>query len=246
MNHTVNFPSAKLKDVTNHIDRFVQAPYWILRRPELKPSAKVVLLDIIQHSRGQLHSFPSKSTIAMDLGISKRTVDRAVTQLQDCRCVTITKKKQSKFPHNVYNFDLSPDSILGSWKQDSLSSIEDELKADYFVQLPYWLMGLDELNLPQKLIYACLLNSNNLNPEWEPNFSWMKQDDIATTLAITPKSVRENLKALRSKGYIHRKRLDRRNGYILTKTLSRRPKFSRANDYLDRNTAHFDTPNRTL
>jgi DNA-binding MarR family transcriptional regulator len=180
------------------------------------------------------------------LGISKRTVDRAVTQIQDCHCITIEKKKQSKFPHNVYHFDLSPDSILGSWKQDYLSSIEDELKVDYFIQLPYWLMGLDELNLLQKLIYACLLNSNHLNPEWELNFSWMKQDDIATTLAITPKSVRENLKAMRFKAYIHRKRLDRRNGYILTKILSRRPKLSRADDYLGMNTAHFDTPNRTL
>jgi hypothetical protein len=80
---------------------FTKVPNFILRHSKLSASAKLIYADITSYAYGnKTNSFPGQSTIADDLGIAIKTVQRGVAELQKHNFILIVRRGQGKT--NVY------------------------------------------------------------------------------------------------------------------------------------------------
>lgn len=75
---------------------WLRIPDWLLVRPELDLSAKVVYSTLARHARGKMHCWPFMRTIAEQTGLSERTVERATGQLEAAGLIEIERPDDRK------------------------------------------------------------------------------------------------------------------------------------------------------
>ena len=111
-------------------------PYrWAWKVRGISSTQKLVLLCIVSYyNRAQRVSFPSQSTIAADTGLSRRTVLRAINDLEELGLIHKQKLKTDsgqwwrtryRLPH------LDPDSLLKSDGTPRAREVEAELYFDH-------------------------------------------------------------------------------------------------------------------
>lgn len=103
------------------IATFVKLPPCVLYDPELKSSAKLVFSVILHHCLGNYQTWVSQTVISKGLKLSKKTIQRALKQLQENDLINIQRR---------YN-DTSIISLIdlrmryGTWLNKSLLKNED-------------------------------------------------------------------------------------------------------------------------
>ncbi len=84
--------------------------FFLQNKLNINPTTMNVLLNMIMHWWGSTESpFPSQTSIALRMGVSKRTVQRAVAELEKLKLIekTTTSPKDPRF-HGRNLYDLSP------------------------------------------------------------------------------------------------------------------------------------------
>lgn len=84
-------------EITRSGRRFAMVYEWLL---DTKVSANAVLLFAVMDAkyadRVERQCWPSRSTLAKHMGVSRSTVDRAMTELQEVRAVRVTRRRDAK------------------------------------------------------------------------------------------------------------------------------------------------------
>src|SRR5437764_1089903 len=82
---------------------FVMVPKSLLRAPSVSPTAKlllVLLVDYRNRDTGQCN--PGIDTLAEELAVSARTIDRSITELSRVGLICITRRQRTS------HYDVAP------------------------------------------------------------------------------------------------------------------------------------------
>jgi len=101
-------------------DEFVKSPFWILRRAEITPVEKDVLLTIKHHARPR--AFPGRELIASLNAISTRSVTNATKKLEKMKVISINRAKR----HHTYSLCEGKGSVLQKWRTEYCEHLQDK------------------------------------------------------------------------------------------------------------------------
>ena len=79
---------------------FTIIPNIVFKRPDLSAYGKLIYMALLSYAWQQDSCFPGQERLATELGLSVRTVRRAIRELQDCGLLRVTQRGQGKT--NVY------------------------------------------------------------------------------------------------------------------------------------------------
>jgi len=71
---------------------FTQIPNLVLRRSDLQPGAKLTYMVLLSYAWQQDHAYPGQDRLAVDMGVSERSVRTYLKELQDSDLVTIRRR----------------------------------------------------------------------------------------------------------------------------------------------------------
>jgi hypothetical protein len=71
---------------------FTQIPNLVLRRSDLQPGAKLTYMVLLSYAWQQDHAYPGQDRLAVDMGVSERSVRTYLKELQDSGLVTIRRR----------------------------------------------------------------------------------------------------------------------------------------------------------
>jgi pyocin large subunit-like protein len=119
---------------TRKLDAFAPSR-WAWKVRGITPTQKLVLLCIVSYyNAAQRVSFPSQSTIAAETGLSRRTVIRAINDLEELGLIHKQKLKRDsgEWWRTRYRLpELDPDSLLKSDGTPRAREVEAELYFDH-------------------------------------------------------------------------------------------------------------------
>lgn len=81
-------------------DGFVQIPNKILRRKDISLQAKTIFAQLLSYAWNSAHCFPGQERMALDLGVTARTVRKYLQELKNAEVVTWKQRGTNKT--NVY------------------------------------------------------------------------------------------------------------------------------------------------
>ena len=83
---------------------FTQLPNFILRNPELSANAKTAYSLLLSYAWHNNLCFPGQERLAEHMGSHVSTVSRAITELEECSLIEITRRGQGKTNFYTINF----------------------------------------------------------------------------------------------------------------------------------------------
>ena len=106
-----------------------------LSKFELSPTGKLVLLSLVNcHNPEKAEVFPRQKTIADELGISERSVVRAIKEITNCQIVICEVKKSNRYKFTSKFFELVklslPECQIVTSQSDKLSPPYREQKSE--------------------------------------------------------------------------------------------------------------------
>lgn len=105
-------------------------PNWLLRRTDLSQGAKLCYGRLLQFSGKNGQCFPSKETLAIELGVSVRQVSNYITKLKRANLIKTGKDEVNR---HCYLF-MWPDGILKS----DLFSTKAQFAYREFLKSAFW------------------------------------------------------------------------------------------------------------
>jgi hypothetical protein len=81
-------------------------PNWLLERPEISANAKLVFARLCQYAGQNGEVYPAQGTLCKDIGVSKRTLQRAIEELVSFKL--IEAKRTGLGQSNAYYFVAHP------------------------------------------------------------------------------------------------------------------------------------------
>jgi DNA-binding PadR family transcriptional regulator len=71
---------------------FTQIPNLVLRRPDLQPGAKLTYMVLLSYAWDKDHAYPGQDRLAVDMGVSERSVITYLKQLSEAGLITIRRR----------------------------------------------------------------------------------------------------------------------------------------------------------
>lgn len=71
---------------------FTQIPNLVLRRSDLQPGAKLTYMVLLSYAWQKDHAYPGQDRLAIDMGVSERSVITYLKQLQESGLITIRRR----------------------------------------------------------------------------------------------------------------------------------------------------------
>ncbi len=69
-------------------------PRWLLYSPHVSPHAKLVYVTIQSHANARATSWPKRSTIAEECGLSEASVKRATLELERLGVIEVERRRR--------------------------------------------------------------------------------------------------------------------------------------------------------
>jgi hypothetical protein len=71
---------------------FTQIPNLVLRRSDLQPGAKLTYMVLLSYAWQQDHAYPGQDRLAVDMGVTERSVRTYLKELQESGLITIRRR----------------------------------------------------------------------------------------------------------------------------------------------------------
>jgi hypothetical protein len=83
-------------------------PNWVVRDPDIDRTTKMVYLVLSSHAGARKVCWPSQTTIAETIGVSTRTVKRALSDLRTMGLLTVKVRRTPHGRRNDYHLHIHP------------------------------------------------------------------------------------------------------------------------------------------